>query len=130
MRWFMRLLCALGVHAWVKNGCRQGCRQCGRREVYDGSLWQEHIYPLDADPEKDPTPIMGRFEEPSTIGWEMTFRQLLKEAEQEESEKRRWGGHRFDPKERRCWTCGMSKVAYECDKRPCQRRPSCASTSE
>ena len=67
----MRFKCWLFGHDWVysPHGGRRACRRCHRREYRSESgvrgfgrlekyeVWDEHTYPLDADPRNDPSPI-------------------------------------------------------------------------
>ena len=69
-------------------GCRRVCFTCGRREVlswwgegrYQQEIWEEHTYPLDADPLLDPTPCGERGQ--STVGfenlWDQTWAKINK----------------------------------------------------
>jgi len=67
----MRISCWFLGHDWNYSpaGNRRACNECLRREYRSESgvrgfgrmgkyeVWSEHTYPLDADPEHDPSPV-------------------------------------------------------------------------
>ena len=62
---------------WKVSGRRRYCVNCRRRQVFDGRSWVAHEYPLDADPHRDPTPIIDARGNWSTMGFEQWYGDVM-----------------------------------------------------